>query len=355
MNSYLYPIQKALIQFPIVAFLLTIPFVLYNYRRYGSISFIRSFVLFSFIFYLQCAFYLVILPLPDPSSVINNSGSFIQLIPFNFVLEFIHHTSFNYKDLSTILIAIKEDVFIQPLFNIFLTMPFGVYLGYYFKQDIRKVFVYSLLLSVFFEVTQLTGIFGFYPKPYRLFDIDDIFLNTLGGVLGYFIHHFVIIFLPSRDQIDEDNIKKSGKISYSRRFVSLVIDFVIVMIGFIFLSKRLYLNNNIILLMFLLYFVVVPSVFKGRTIGKKFVNMKLITVNSNKPLFFHLIFRYGSVYLFIILLQRESNLHYIILVIMISFIIADFIISFKRNKRLWYEILSKTKNESDIFSNTIDQ
>lgn len=354
MNSYLYPIEKALIQFPIIAFFLTIPFVLYNYRRYGSISLIRSFVFFTFIFYLQCAFYLVILPLPDPSSVVNNTGSFMQLVPFNFVVEFINNTSFDYRDLSTIFIMIKEDVFTQPVFNTFLTMPFGVYLGYYFKQDIRKVLVYSLLLSLFFEVTQLTGIYGVYPNPYRLFDVDDIILNTLGGVFGYLLHRFVIIFLPSRDEIDKDNLKKSSKVGYIRRAVGLVIDIFVVVLAILLLRRFVVLDNVNILVIFFLYFVIISTIFNGKTVGKKFVNLKLVKLDSNKSLFIHLIVRYGFVYFYILCIQKVAHLNRFVLVVMISFILGDLIIACKRNKRLWYEMFSKTEYKSEIFFEELD-
>lgn len=353
MNSYLYPIEKALFQFPIIALVFTIPFILYNYRRYGSVSWIRSFVLFTFIFYLQCAFYLVILPLPDPNSVVHNTGAFMQLVPFNFIREFINYTSFDYRDLSTIFIAVKENVFTQPLFNVFLTVPFGVYLGYYFKQDVRKVLIYSILLSLLFEVTQLTGIFGFYPRPYRLFDVDDIILNTLGGVFGCLIHRLVVVFLPSRDEIDKGNLKKSSKVGYVRRLVGLVIDVVVIILVILLLRKFVVLDNENILVIFFLYFVIVPTIFRGKTIGKKFVNLKLVKVDSKISLFLHLIVRYGLIYFFMICIQRVAHLEFI-LIIMISFVLGDLIIAFKRNKRLWYEIISKTKNESEIYYKDLD-
>lgn len=348
MSSYLYPIEKALIQFPIIAFVFTIPFILYNYRRYGSISFIRSFVLFTFIFYLQCAFYLVVLPLPDPSVIVNNTGSFMQLVPFNFIREFINYSSFDYRDLGTIFIAIKESVFTQPIFNVFLTMPFGIYLGYYFKQDIRKVLVYSVLLSLFFEITQLTGIYGFYPRPYRLFDVDDVFLNTLGGVFGCLINRFVGFFLPSREEIDVANLKKSEKVGYVRRLIGVLIDVLFVTALTVLIMNFVSLNNLDILVIFYLYFVLVPVIFKGKTLGKKFVNLKLVVVDSRVSLFIHLIVRYGFIYFLIIGIQSVMNFRLLVIVI-VSFLLSDLIISLKRNKRLWYEVLSKTKYESEIY------
>ena len=60
-----------------------------------------------------------------------------------------------------------------------------MFLRYYKHFSVKKVLKYSLLLSAFFEFTQLTRLYGIYPKPYRLCDIDDLLLNTLGGVVGY--------------------------------------------------------------------------------------------------------------------------------------------------------------------------
>lgn len=81
-----------------------------------------------------------------------------------------------------------------------MTIPFGMYLRYYYKCSLKKTFLFTLLLSLFFEFTQLTGLYGIYPRPYRLCDIDDLITNTLGGVLGYLIMGIVDDFLPTRDE-----------------------------------------------------------------------------------------------------------------------------------------------------------
>ena len=76
-------------------------------------------------------------------------------------------------------------------------------------------------MSLYFEVTQLTGLYGIYPKAYRLFDVDDLIINTLGGALGYLITPLVTIFLPARDEIDKLSYKKGKTVSIYRRFLSL--------------------------------------------------------------------------------------------------------------------------------------
>nr|WP_255569844.1 VanZ family protein [Actibacterium sp. 188UL27-1] len=44
---------------------------------------------------------------------------------------------------------------------------------------------YGLALSLIIELSQVTGLWGVYPCPYRTFDITDLILNPLGVVLGF--------------------------------------------------------------------------------------------------------------------------------------------------------------------------
>ena len=65
MNAYSIPIQFAIITFPFIAFILTIPFLIYQYRKYGAIPILKSIIFYSFILYLITAYYMVMLPLPS--------------------------------------------------------------------------------------------------------------------------------------------------------------------------------------------------------------------------------------------------------------------------------------------------
>ena len=65
-----------------------------------------------------------------------------------------------------------------------MTIPFGAYLRYYWKMDMKKIALLSFALTLFIEVGQLTGLFFIYPGSYRLCDVDDLMCNTLGGVIG---------------------------------------------------------------------------------------------------------------------------------------------------------------------------
>lgn len=72
----------------------------------------------------------------------------------------------------------------QIVLNILLYVPFGFFVAdIWRKLGFRKVFLAGFLLSVTTELTQLIFRIG-------LFELDDIFNNTLGCVIGYLL--FVI-------------------------------------------------------------------------------------------------------------------------------------------------------------------
>ena len=85
MNTYLLSISKAILIFPIIAFIITLPFMIINYNKYGSISKLRTLIIYSFVLYLLCAFFLVIFPMPSQEYVNILTIPKYQLIPFNFI------------------------------------------------------------------------------------------------------------------------------------------------------------------------------------------------------------------------------------------------------------------------------
>ena len=56
MEVYLKPIISACYVFPILAVIFTIPYILYEYHKYGSILILRTGIVYTFIFYMQSPF-----------------------------------------------------------------------------------------------------------------------------------------------------------------------------------------------------------------------------------------------------------------------------------------------------------
>lgn len=90
MGTYISNVQTAVLLFPLLSALLSVPYAIYQYRSYGSISLWKTFLVFSFIFYLMCAYFMVILPLPADRSIVVPGAQHPQLVPFRFMraLEF---------------------------------------------------------------------------------------------------------------------------------------------------------------------------------------------------------------------------------------------------------------------------
>ena len=68
MSPYMLAIQQAVVIYPIIVLLFTIPYVLFNYHKYGSVFSLRIIVVYSFVLYMLCVYCLVILPLPSAES-----------------------------------------------------------------------------------------------------------------------------------------------------------------------------------------------------------------------------------------------------------------------------------------------
>jgi glycopeptide antibiotics resistance protein len=349
------------------------------FRKNGSVSIVRSIILFSFFLYLQCAYYLVILPLPDPETIVADGRVSTQFIPFSFIVDFVRHSCFRLNQPGTWLSALKEGYVLQPLFNIVLLIPFGVYLAYYFKRSFKQALLFSFLFSLFFEITQLTALYGIYARPYRLFDVDDLMLNTAGGAIGWLLAGPLTHFLPHRDRIDRDSRVRAQQVSYTRRFFAFVSDSVFcifltilvdgllkALIGDTELPEPASRAEDFVVM--LLYFVLQPALFGGKTLGKRLVRIKLVRRGSEKPFFVLIGLRYTARYLLftsLTLLNRQvvkaaappliglaGSIYTIVLLLgellIIVFSIVDFRLSFRHGKRLWYERLSRTENVNAI-------
>ncbi len=268
--SYLEAIKIALFTFPFLAFVITIPFILWQYHKYGSINKLRALIIYSFILYMMCVYFLAIFPLPDRDSI-DMSSPIYQLIPFNFMFDVFKESS-NMKNVWDVLL--NPSVY-TVLFNILMFIPFGMYLRYYFKTSLKKTVLFSFLFSLFLEVTQLTGLYFIYPYPYRLFDVDDLIINTLGGIFGYYFVSIFMKFLPSRETIDSDSLEEGKKVSGLRRITRFCLD---LSIWFFFaLILGVIVNyEHVILVSLIIYYVIIPYLFHGQTLGSKYLKMRII-------------------------------------------------------------------------------
>lgn len=356
MSTYFFPIKVAFITFPLIAFMLTIPFLIVQYRKYGYLNKLRAVVLYSLLLYLLVAFYLVILPLPktrDVKSIQRPDTVHYNLKPFQFIQDLKKETKIDISRPSTFKFILTERAFLQAFFNILLLLPLGVYLRYYFSLSLRQTIISSFFVSLFFELTQLSGLYGIYNAPYRLFDVDDLFLNTLGSTIGYYLTPLFTFFLPKSDKLDENIDLKTMPVSYTRRFVAFTIDrFIIDLIPGVSSNIVIYLSAYIFYYLVFVYFT------NGKTIGLFLTSLKIKGLGENIT-FKEIFLRNSSIYLLVIGLAKALDLlieynqttslyPYLIIIKLcqISFNIIIFIhfgIRIIKKERFFYEEYSNTR------------
>ena len=368
--GYINVIITACVFFPIIAFLITLPYIIYNYNKFGSILFIRTILIYLFVLYLLSAYFLIIMPLPSIEYV-SHLTTKVQLEPFDLVRNIIRTVHFDYKDFATYINILKNAYVYQTIYNLFLTVPFGIFLRYYFKCNFSRVLLLTLSLSLFFELTQLTGLYYIYPHAYRLFDVDDLIVNTLGGIAGYLITPLFTKLLPSKDELDLKSYKKGSKVSSTKRIITFMIDMVITIILFVFLL----IINHIFsfacdyyiygIVSILIIFNIIPFITRGKTIGYSITNIVVVNNKGESVKRYRLVFRnlifsfiylpmHYYLYLLFKFVNSIANKNYSLLVVIgyISVIIITSIFVFVRNfilhKPFLYEMITKTKVASTI-------
>ena len=120
-----------------------------------------------FMIYILCLFQVV--TFQDTTSVTGNN-----LIPFKEIFRY----------------SLGSRLFIKNVLgNVVMFIPYGFFCSYILKENrYLPILVLTLIASVSIETTQL--MIG------RVFDIDDIMLNTVGGMIGFYIY---ILFLKARE------------------------------------------------------------------------------------------------------------------------------------------------------------
>lgn len=296
MSPYVFPVQTAFFIFVLIAMFLLVPWLIYGYRKDGFFSWSRFGVSFSFIFYLLAAYCLIILPFPTTRNTCAQQAAdtvYYNLVPFTFIKDIMKETPIIWSQPASYMGMIQGRAFLQVLFNVMLLMPLGVYIRYFWQK--RSYWKQALLsgfgLSLFFEITQITGFYGFYDCPYRLFDVDDLLLNTSGTILGFFAAPILLALFPSRASIQakSEQILEQNKVYPVPQLLALIIDGVVV----VFLSNLMSIFNwsstnaivsalnTVIAMLFVFFFI--PSLRDGKTPGSAFMRFRYVNRETGEP------------------------------------------------------------------------
>lgn len=132
-----------------------ITYIIKNEQKFILYKELLSFV---FVIYVLCLFYVV--TFQDVGWSKSNYIPFKEMFRYN----------------------IGSRLFIKNVIgNIIMFIPYGFFTSYILNlKKTKSMALMALLVSVSIEITQL--VIG------RVFDIDDIILNTLGGIIGFYLY-----------------------------------------------------------------------------------------------------------------------------------------------------------------------
>jgi glycopeptide antibiotics resistance protein len=87
---------------------------------------------------------------------------------------------------------LHEPAFLQIVLNVLLFIPLGYFVRVIMHRGVLVATLLGFAVSLLVEYTQKTGDWHLYSCAYRLFDIDDLIVNTLGATVGSLLSHLVV-------------------------------------------------------------------------------------------------------------------------------------------------------------------
>ena len=157
-NSYFYDVWPVIIIITVIACSLRIAYLIKNHLKF---CFYKEIFVLLFILYVMCLFEIV--TLQDQNYGLSN------YIPFKEIFRY----------------EVGSSLFVKNIIgNVLLFLPYGYFASEYIKsKKAWPICILTTLVTITIEFVQLN--IG------RTFDIDDVILNTLGGLLGYLLYRLI--------------------------------------------------------------------------------------------------------------------------------------------------------------------
>ena len=259
LSSFSDSFLAALVAWPFAAALITLPILLVQYRKFNKIVRLRAIYTYLFVLYALGLATFTLYPMPDNAALFCQDYHLSpQLTPFSFI-----------NDIQ----SEGTRALLQVIMNVLFFVPLGIFARVFFQLRLRTVLLLGFTTSLFIETAQLTGAFHLYPCSYRLFDVDDLLINTLGALLGFALG--ALIPRQVIDKADKETIVSHPGLL--RRLTTYAVDISIlyliifvILIGYRLITKD-YSTTPFetygIFLMLALGQWLLPLIAKGKTLG----------------------------------------------------------------------------------------
>lgn len=198
----------ALVLGSVLAVLLLVPTAAVQYRLDGRLGPVDLAILFTSAVYALALWTYTLLPMPADGTF-PCQGSQLRVLGS---LGLVH-----LPDRGGPLALLREPAFLQIVLNVLLFVPLGYFLRVILKRGVVVATLVGLALSLLIETTQRTGVWNLYDCAYRLFDVDDLIVNTLGATVG----SLASVLVVRRRRAD---VVLPTTVSFGRRLVGFASD-----------------------------------------------------------------------------------------------------------------------------------
>lgn len=198
-----------------IAAMLFVPVAAHRYRKVGRFRFLDMATLLLVAVYFVALWSYTLVPLPENQDFTCRRS---QLRLFAFIADIgaDHH------------LLLHNRALLQVLFNVALFLPLGFFLRMLARRGVLVATAVGLATSLAIEFTQKTGVWGIYDCAYRVFDVDDLLLNTLGATLGS-VAAIPVAMLIDRTQGNPQVVR----VTLGRRLVGILSDLMVMeLLGF---------------------------------------------------------------------------------------------------------------------------
>jgi len=211
-------VQSALVGLGI-AVICFVPYLVYQYRRYGQFSASRMVWMVALLVYGTALVTYTLFPLPSRAWCAVPHDGLLVLDPTVYFRDMwaMHATGTSWIGVAT------SWTVIQMALNVLLFMPLGVIVRHLWKLGVARATLLGLGISLLIELTQLTGNWFTAPCAYRVADVNDVWTNTLGAFLGA-----VLALLTPRLAADANVLEAmrafAKPVTRGRRWAGMLID-----------------------------------------------------------------------------------------------------------------------------------
>jgi len=220
MNKLMIAVYLALLICPFIAVAATGMVAVFEYKKNKIINVVRCTHFCLMVCFTFGAYFVTMLPFPSFEDVAKLKTGYAQLIPFYWTYDFLVNSGIVISDWKTVLPSLGSGIFVGVVCNIMMLFPTGYIVKRLYALDLKKIILIGFLLSLLFELTQLSGLFFVYPRPYRVFDVDDLIQNTFGMGLGGECANVLNAFFNQ----EKHKLRQGGEVSFRRRIKVDAID-----------------------------------------------------------------------------------------------------------------------------------